>query len=166
MGAVERAASFFLCRPSSLFARFFLASLSTPMASSILLASAQPLPCCSSGRAVVAAAPSTATTTTTTRALLSGRRHRSVRARRTASSVVAASAADDASSSSPSSSYLRPATQGIKRDASELFGDTPMVGASFFERGERERDCKSRLSEFFFSTSTSTSPFLLLPTHC
>ena len=138
------------------------------MASSILLASA---PCCCScssiGRSLSEALSATATPGT--RAPLGGsssRRQHHRQPRPTSSSVVATATSDPSSSSSSSSSSLRPSMQGIKRDASELFGDTPMVLWRKREK-EKERDDILRetqvdsavLLSFYPTLSTSTSPF-------
>jgi hypothetical protein len=124
----------FLCVWGRLAFHFFFGSRPRPlffpstfsMASSILLAPT-PMPpacCCSgSGRAITSAATPPAPRARA--ASSSGRQQQQTRKR---SSVVVAASSSDVEPSSPSSpSYLRPATQGIKRDASELFGDTPMV---------------------------------------
>ena len=140
------------------------------MASSIL--SALPPPCCScSGRPLAAAAA--APTARTPHALC--RRQQQQRRSRCRPSPVPAAAASSSSPSS-SSSYLRPSTQGIKRDASELFGDTPMVleqgksAKGFRRKREKGRDeIEGSTQRFVFSSfdldlKTSPSPSPLSPT--
>ena len=130
------------------------------MASSILLASAPPPPCCccsSSGRPLAAAAAPTARTPRAH----SGSGSKSRRQRTRPCSVAAA--ASNSSSSPSSSSYLRPSTQGIKRDASELFGDTPMVleqgeRAKGLGRKEREARDSGRLSDTFCFFKPTSRP--------
>lgn len=131
--------------------------------SSILLASVLPPSscCCSSSGRPLAAAAAAPTARTPPRGLSSGSRRHQTRP------FAAAAASDSSSPSSSSSSYLRPSTQGIKRDASELFGDTPMVLELSGRERERAKEIKER-GERFRPTQQNVffKPLLLDPDLC